>query len=217
MTEPAAPVTDQPAPPAGDAVYDPLTELLHRIKDRTAKVAIVGQGYVGLPVAMRAAELGFPTIGYEIDAQRCGALQAGESYVEDVPDEMLLARPSPDTLGLALSFGDESWQPAYGKVDGWLPLADVPAVADKPRYLRADIEVTQPGEVQIVTERQGLAADAWVDGKFLEPSKQNRVSLERGRHSLLLRLPHDAKAPALRVIVERPEGSAAEYAVVGGP
>ncbi len=137
--------------------------------------------------------------------------------LKSVPDEMLLARPSPDTLGLALSFGDESWQPAYGKVDGWLPLADLPAVADKPRYLRADIEVTQPGEVQIVAEPQGLAADAWVDGKFLEPSKQNRVSLERGRHSLLLRLPHDAKAPALRVIVERPEGSAAEYAVVGGP
>lgn len=89
MIEPADPVTDQLAPRATDTVYDPLDELLHRIKDRTAKVAIVGQGYVGLPVAMRAAELGFPTVGYEIDAQRCRALQAGESYVEDVPDETL--------------------------------------------------------------------------------------------------------------------------------
>jgi UDP-N-acetyl-D-glucosamine dehydrogenase len=69
--------------------YDPLSELLNRIKERTAKLAIVGQGYVGLPVAMRAAELGFTTIGYEIDDHRCRSLQAGISYVEDVPHEVL--------------------------------------------------------------------------------------------------------------------------------
>lgn len=134
-----------------------------------------------------------------------------------VPDEMLLARPSPDTLGLALSFGDESWRPAYGKVDGWLPLADAAAPADKPLYLRAELEVNQPGEVQVVVEPAGLAADVWVDRAALEPAKQGRVTLERGRHSLLLRLPQEAKPAALRVIVERPEGSTAEYAVVGGP
>lgn len=137
--------------------------------------------------------------------------------LKNVPDEMLLARPSPDTLGLALSFGDESWLPAYGKVDGWLPLADVPAPADKPIYLRADLEVNQPGEVQIMVEPAELGADLWVDRVALEPAKQGRVQLERGRHALLLRLPQGTKAPALRVAVERPEGSTAEYAVVGGP
>ncbi len=137
--------------------------------------------------------------------------------LKNVPDEMLLARPSPDTLGLALSFGDESWSPAYGKVDGWLPLTDVPAPAEKPLFLRAEIEVNQPGEVQVVIEPVGAVADVWVDRILLEANKQGRVTLERGRHSLLLRLPADSQATALRVLVERPEGSTAEYAVVGGP
>ncbi len=79
--------------------YDPLSELLTRIENRTAKVAVVGQGYVGLPVAMRAAELGFPTTGYEIDERRCASLREGISYVEDVPDA---------TLRKAL---DENYQP----------------------------------------------------------------------------------------------------------
>lgn len=69
--------------------YDPLPELLDRIANRTAKVAVIGQGYVGLPVAMRSAEMGFPTIGYEIDKTRCGSLQDGISYVEDIPDDTL--------------------------------------------------------------------------------------------------------------------------------
>ncbi len=72
-----------------DVEYDALAELLRRIAARTAKVAVVGQGYVGLPVAMRAAELGFPTVGYEVDDRRCASLQAGTSYVEDVSDEVL--------------------------------------------------------------------------------------------------------------------------------
>src|SRR4051812_21133318 len=70
--------------------------LLAKIAGRTARVAIVGQGYVGLPVAMRAAEVGFPTIGFELDARRLAALRAGDSYVEDV---------SPETLQRALAGG----------------------------------------------------------------------------------------------------------------
>ncbi len=68
-----------------------LADLLNRIGSRTAKVAIIGQGYVGLPVAMRAAQLGFPTVGYEVDQARAQSLADGVSYVEDVPDAMLQA------------------------------------------------------------------------------------------------------------------------------
>lgn len=75
--------------PVVDAAYDALAELNRRIQMRTAKVAVVGQGYVGLPVAMRAAELGFPTVGYEIDERRCASLREGVSYVEDVSNEAL--------------------------------------------------------------------------------------------------------------------------------
>lgn len=63
--------------------------LIGRIDDRSARVVIVGQGYVGLPVAMRAAEVGFTVTGYELDRVRVEALRAGRSFVEDVSDERL--------------------------------------------------------------------------------------------------------------------------------
>src|SRR6187200_2781373 len=54
-------------------------------------VAVIGQGYVGLPLAMRAVEVGYSVVGYEANPQRAKRLAAGESYVEDVPDEVLAA------------------------------------------------------------------------------------------------------------------------------
>jgi nucleotide sugar dehydrogenase len=48
------------------------------------KVVIVGQGYVGLPLAMRAVDVGHDVIGFEVDEERVRRLQAGSSYVEDV-------------------------------------------------------------------------------------------------------------------------------------
>ncbi|MBW3614734.1 MAG: nucleotide sugar dehydrogenase [Actinobacteria bacterium] len=53
------------------------------------RVVVVGQGYVGLPVAMRAAEVGHSVVGYDVDVNRVKRLAAGESYVEDVPSEQL--------------------------------------------------------------------------------------------------------------------------------
>ncbi len=67
------------------------TTILQRINDRTARICIIGQGYVGLPAAMRSAEVGFPTTGYEVDKQRVDSLRSGESYIGDVPDDRLRA------------------------------------------------------------------------------------------------------------------------------
>jgi UDP-N-acetyl-D-glucosamine dehydrogenase len=53
------------------------------------RVVVVGQGYVGLPLAVRAAEVGYTVIGYDIDEPRVKRLSAGESYVEDVSSEAL--------------------------------------------------------------------------------------------------------------------------------
>jgi UDP-N-acetyl-D-glucosamine dehydrogenase len=55
------------------------------------RVVVVGQGYVGLPLAVRAAEVGHEVIGYDVDAGRIKRLCAGESYVEDVDAERLRA------------------------------------------------------------------------------------------------------------------------------
>jgi UDP-N-acetyl-D-glucosamine dehydrogenase len=52
-------------------------------------VAIVGLGYVGLPLAMEFAESGIDVIGIDVDAPRVGALREGRSHIEDVSDERL--------------------------------------------------------------------------------------------------------------------------------
>lgn len=62
---------------------------LDRIHARTAKVVVVGQGYVGLPVAVRASEVGFPVIGFELSSERVAALRSAASYVDDVTDDDL--------------------------------------------------------------------------------------------------------------------------------
>jgi UDP-N-acetyl-D-glucosamine dehydrogenase len=56
-----------------------------------SRVVVVGQGYVGLPLAMRAVDAGYEVIGYEIDDGRVKRLLAAETYVEDVPSEQLAA------------------------------------------------------------------------------------------------------------------------------
>jgi UDP-N-acetyl-D-glucosamine dehydrogenase len=67
-------------------------------------VVVVGMGYVGLPLAVRAAEAGHQVVGYDIDLARVNLLASGESYVEDVPSAELKSalesgkfRPSSDT------------------------------------------------------------------------------------------------------------------------
>jgi len=50
---------------------------------------VVGQGYVGLPLAMRAVDVGFDVVGYDVDEHRIKRLDACDSYVEDVTDATL--------------------------------------------------------------------------------------------------------------------------------
>ena len=71
-------------------------------------VVVVGLGYVGLPLAMRAVAAGHEVTGYDIDADRVKRLEAGESYVEDVPARELAEalesgrfRPSTDPAACA--------------------------------------------------------------------------------------------------------------------
>jgi UDP-N-acetyl-D-glucosamine dehydrogenase len=64
--------------------------LSDKITYRTAKVAVVGMGYVGLPLALAFAKAGFVTVGVEINTDRVEQLNAGHSYIEDVADTELL-------------------------------------------------------------------------------------------------------------------------------
>ena len=73
-----------------------------------SRVVVVGQGYVGLPLAMRACEVGHDVVGFDVDGERVAHLAAGRSYVGDVTPERLGAalasgryRPSTDPADLA--------------------------------------------------------------------------------------------------------------------
>ncbi|SDK51398.1 nucleotide sugar dehydrogenase [Streptomyces indicus] len=55
------------------------------------RVAVIGLGYVGLPLAVRAAEAGFDVVGLDVDELRVKRLAAGDSPVEDITGERLLA------------------------------------------------------------------------------------------------------------------------------
>ncbi len=69
----------------------PSLELEGKIQTRKAEIGIIGLGYVGLPEAMEFAKAGFTVTGFDIDTERVGRVNAGQSYIEDVPsDEMSL-------------------------------------------------------------------------------------------------------------------------------
>ena len=55
-----------------------------KVKNKKAIVAVVGLGYVGLPLAMEFAKKGFRVLGIEIDRDRLSRLKSGESYISDV-------------------------------------------------------------------------------------------------------------------------------------
>ncbi|PYN46146.1 MAG: UDP-N-acetyl-D-glucosamine dehydrogenase [Candidatus Rokuibacteriota bacterium] len=61
------------------------------IRERTARIAIIGQGYVGLPLAVEFARAGFSVVGVDTDLDRVGALQAGQTHTPDLASEDLIA------------------------------------------------------------------------------------------------------------------------------
>jgi UDP-N-acetyl-D-glucosamine dehydrogenase len=70
-----------------------LSDLKSKIEQRQARVAIIGLGYVGLPLALLYSESGFPVTGFDIDAKKVSALNSGNSYIFRItPPEIQRAR-----------------------------------------------------------------------------------------------------------------------------
>ncbi|MBL6965522.1 MAG: nucleotide sugar dehydrogenase [Anaerolineales bacterium] len=63
--------------------------MIEKLENKTAKVAVLGLGYVGLPFATVFAEAGFNVIGIDPDERKIEALKKGESYIQDVPTELV--------------------------------------------------------------------------------------------------------------------------------
>src|SRR4051794_4188428 len=64
---------------------DRYSVLLQCIRDKQAKVGIIGLGYVGLPLAQAFARNGFGVLGFDIDRAKVDALARGESYIGHIP------------------------------------------------------------------------------------------------------------------------------------
>ncbi|RKQ85522.1 nucleotide sugar dehydrogenase [Brockia lithotrophica] len=64
-------------------------ELLRKIRNRNAVVGVVGLGYVGLPLAVEIARVGFRVLGVERNPKRVDLVNSGKSYIDDVPTEKL--------------------------------------------------------------------------------------------------------------------------------
>src|SRR5579864_9408679 len=65
--------------------------LEEKIRTRQARVGIIGLGYVGLPLAVEFAKAGFDVTGFDVDPFKNAEINAGRSYIPDVPSQELAA------------------------------------------------------------------------------------------------------------------------------
>jgi UDP-N-acetyl-D-glucosamine dehydrogenase len=83
-------------------------ELINVFNTRTARVGIIGLGYVGLPLAAEFARQGLRSVGFEVDARKAEMINRGESYIGDVTSEELAEVVSSDYLHATTDFEELS-------------------------------------------------------------------------------------------------------------
>ncbi len=76
---------------ANDAVVDSTYAPLGVQEHDGSKLVVMGQGYVGLPLAVRAVDVGFDVVGFDVDKNKISGLVAGLSHVDDVDDSAITA------------------------------------------------------------------------------------------------------------------------------
>jgi len=68
-----------------------MNELIAKIRAKTASVGVIGQGYVGLPLALVFSEAGFKVTGFDLDPRKVEAISRGESYIKHIGPERVAA------------------------------------------------------------------------------------------------------------------------------
>src|SRR5213080_976457 len=81
-------------------------ELINLIKDKHARVGVIGLGYVGLPLATEFAGKGLRATGFEVDATKVAKINSGESYIGDVKSETIKQNVDTDRLSATTDFGE---------------------------------------------------------------------------------------------------------------
>jgi UDP-N-acetyl-D-glucosamine dehydrogenase len=80
-------------------------ELRQAIEARTARIGIIGLGYVGLPLAVEFGRAGFDVTGFEVSDEKVAQLNAGSSYIQDVPTPDLAPLVASGRLKATADFG----------------------------------------------------------------------------------------------------------------
>src|SRR5512145_1445443 len=81
-----------------------VASLLNKIETRRARVGVVGLGYVGLPLAVELAKAGFHATGIDLDERKVDAVNAGRSYIPDVPTADVAQAVNAGTLKATTDF-----------------------------------------------------------------------------------------------------------------
>jgi UDP-N-acetyl-D-glucosamine dehydrogenase len=79
-------------------------ELKNLITQKTARIGVIGLGYVGLPLVVEFARHGFKGIGFEVDERKTEEINAGRSYIPDVPSEHVADAVKADLLQATTDF-----------------------------------------------------------------------------------------------------------------
>src|SRR3954454_22156634 len=77
----------EPMTTTGTALITAAAQLSEKISNKTARVGIIGLGYVGLPLAVEFAKAGFSVTGIDLIQPKVDQINAGDSYIQDVSDE----------------------------------------------------------------------------------------------------------------------------------
>jgi UDP-N-acetyl-D-glucosamine dehydrogenase len=84
-----------------------MTEkMLTKINERRAVVGVIGLGYVGLPLAVEFASAGLNAIGFDLDQSRVDSINAGRSYIPDVPTEIVASLVGSGKLSASTDFAN---------------------------------------------------------------------------------------------------------------
>ena len=81
-----------------------MNTLLGKVHDRTALIGIAGLGYVGLPLALRFAEVGYKVVGFDVDGGKVEALNGGRSYIEHISSETIAVARKADRFSATSQF-----------------------------------------------------------------------------------------------------------------
>jgi len=78
--------------------------LIKKLQDKTAKIGILGMGYVGMPLAVVFSQAGFKVLGIDPDRRKVDAFDKGTSYIQDVPSEMIVELKKAGRLNMTSDF-----------------------------------------------------------------------------------------------------------------